>query len=481
MSEPVKAPEFSYALAEHVKISEADEVIEVVSPFYRVTLRHLPAGTRQTMLKLACGPTLSCQIEREILDVDGTDALATFYSYVPYLAQHQMLYFQADGETGESPFATLIPISPSFQYRWLSLSPHRQYRLSRFAFLRRAEDGHFYLESPLSHAKIRLGQPVASVLIHRLGTAITLSELAEVAPDVNESAINSLLGLLVAGDFVISAPPHARFSEDDDQTLMQWEFHDLLFHSRSRLGRHSNPMGGSFRYLHQIPPQPAVKQLQSPYTLLLPQPDMDRVRVTDASLTAIMDARASVRTYGPVPITLDQLSEFLYRVARVKELFSVDDKGDFTKRPYPSGGASYEMEFYLTIDVCAGLERGFYWYDPLNHALSLISPPGPDTEGLLYDAHRSTGWMCRPQVLITLAARFQRVSWKYEGMAYSTILKNVGVLYSTMYLVATAMGLGPCGLGLGDSERFTRLAHTDYLVESSVGEFALGSGPARPA
>jgi SagB-type dehydrogenase family enzyme len=61
------------------------------------------------------------------------------------------------------------------------------------------------------------------------------------------------------------------------------------------------------------------------------------------------------------------------------------------------------------------------------------------------------------------------------SIAYSLILKHVGVVYQTMYLAATAMGLAPCALGCGDSDRFARAAGIDYYVESSVGEFLLGS------
>lgn len=60
-------------------------------------------------------------------------------------------------------------------------------------------------------------------------------------------------------------------------------------------------------------------------------------------------------------------------------------------------------------------------------------------------------------------------------MAYATTLKNVGVLYQTMYLVATAMGLAPCALGGGDSDRFAAAVGSDYYTETSVGEFLLGS------
>ena len=83
------------------------------------------------------------------------------------------------------------------------------------------------------------------------------------------------------------------------------------------------------------------------------------------------------------------------------------------------------------------------------------------------------GAACAPDLLITLTARFQRVAWKYQSLAYALILKNVGVVYQQMYLVATALGLAPCALGTGDTQVFARASGLAYAKESSVGEFAL--------
>jgi SagB-type dehydrogenase family enzyme len=80
-----------------------------------------------------------------------------------------------------------------------------------------------------------------------------------------------------------------------------------------------------------------------------------------------------------------------------------------------------------------------------------------------------------PQVLIVIIARFQPLAWKYESIAYALMLKHVGALYQTMYLVATAMNLAPCGIGRGDSDLFAKAAGCNYYAETSVGEFALGS------
>jgi SagB-type dehydrogenase family enzyme len=81
----------------------------------------------------------------------------------------------------------------------------------------------------------------------------------------------------------------------------------------------------------------------------------------------------------------------------------------------------------------------------------------------------------RLQVLFILTAPFERLSWKYASIAYALILKHVGVVYQTMYLAATAMGLAPCAIGGGDSDLFAHAARTDCYAETSVGEFLLGS------
>jgi SagB-type dehydrogenase family enzyme len=120
---------------------------------------------------------------------------------------------------------------------------------------------------------------------------------------------------------------------------------------------------------------------------------------------------------------------------------------------------------------------GLYHYAPAEHRLYRLS----DLDDRIYTlVGMAAGAAVRndlPDVLVVLAARFQRVSWKYESIAYSVILKDVGVLLQTMYLVATAMGLGPCAVGAGDSELFASIAGTDYYAETSVGEFLLGARP----
>lgn len=235
-------------------------------------------------------------------------------------------------------------------------------------------------------------------------------------------------------------------------------------------------MGASFRFKGKLAPQPTVKS--NPWASVafpLPRPDPTAIAATDPPFTMVLETRRSIRKQNfLLPISMPQLAEFLFRTSRIRYRYPTS-LGEFTSRPYPSGGASYELELYITVNLCAGLERGFYYYDAEAHTLGLIQKPDAEMEALLDEAWVSAAFLCRPQVLITIASRFHRVSWKYSGMAYAAQLKNVGVLYQTFYLVATAMNLAACGLGLGNSARFCRMAGTNYFDEGSIGEFMIGS------
>ncbi len=179
------------------------------------------------------------------------------------------------------------------------------------------------------------------------------------------------------------------------------------------------------------------------------------------------------------PITLAELSQFLDSTARVlsRSNSRVDlDDGGHAARPYPSAGASYELELYLAVDKCEGLARGFYHYDAGGHALVPIGVQTSELEALLARSKNAMGAPATPQILITIAARFGRISWKYSSIAYSLIQKDVGVLMQTLYLMATDMGLGGCAIGVTNIDLFAKMTGIEFHVEGPVGQFAIGRG-----
>jgi SagB-type dehydrogenase family enzyme len=153
----------------------------------------------------------------------------------------------------------------------------------------------------------------------------------------------------------------------------------------------------------------------------------------------------------------------------------------YAARPYPSGGSAYELELYLAVANCEGLVRGFYHYDADGHALMPIDVRPPELEAMLVGAEFAMDASAAPQVLITIAARFARVSWKYSSIAYSLILKDVGVMLQTLYMMATEMGLGGCAIGTTNINLFAKMTGIDFHVEGPVGQFALGRGMGQAA
>jgi SagB-type dehydrogenase family enzyme len=150
---------------------------------------------------------------------------------------------------------------------------------------------------------------------------------------------------------------------------------------------------------------------------------------------------------------------------------------EYAARPYPSGGSAYELELYLAVSNCEGLARGFYHYDAGGHALMPIDARPIELDAMLKAAEFAMDAPAVPQILIIIAARFGRISWKYSSIAYSLILKDVGVLIQTLYMTATDMGLGGCAIGTNNIDLFAKMTGIEFHVEGPVGQFAIGRGP----
>jgi SagB-type dehydrogenase family enzyme len=233
-----------------------------------------------------------------------------------------------------------------------------------------------------------------------------------------------------------------------------------------------------YPFAGELDPEPALAGFPGP-AVALPTPDLAALMAADPPLARVMEERRSIRQFGADPLTAGQLGEFLYRVARVRSAFEVAASDEVfyevTDRPLPAGGAAHDLEFYVTAVRCDGLAPGIYHYRPAEHALTLVTAEPKWVVGMANEAYRCAGAESVPQALITLASRFARLTWKYRGIAHALTLKNVGVAYEAMYLAATAMGLAPCALGHGNAALFSRATGLDPLIESSVGEFLIGT------
>ncbi len=450
----------------------SEDSIEIKMPVInkKLKLDQVTSGIKQAIDFLASSGATEDALADIVIEKDGQHALAKFYYHLMTFAGYRIINYSvvSNGQL----FATLSPNSKFFRFSPAAINPGAKYTLSRYAYLHREHD-EMVVESPLSHGKITLYSREASGIITELAGVQTLEALCNALSELAPDTVFLFLKMLLGAGFACDIKDGKDCPEETD-TLMQWDFHDLLFHARSRFGRHANPYGGTYRFHFQIEPLPVIKPVITENAISLYRPDMKALRQDDHPFTLVLEERKSIREYAKEPITKRQIGEFLFRSARVKQVLRQKYQ-DLSMRPYPGGGAIYELELYLTVNACQGISSGFYHYCPKRHVLEKISSLTKAAVSLLENAQSATGIQELPQILITIAARFQRISWKYESMAYSLTLKHVGVLYQTMYLVATAMDLAPCAIGGGDSDLFARAAGLDYYSETSVGEFLVGS------
>ncbi len=456
------------------------EKLAIQFPTGKWTLDGITPGLLAAFRSLSSGGATLGDLSDIVLGLDHPSVLGRLESSVEQCSKLCLLCYTLVG--GGERLVTVVPMTSSFQFDSKLVTADAHYRLSRFAYCHRQEST-LVLESPLCMARIVLPGRTGAELVAELTQARSYPDLCGAIDGLREETAQLFLSILANAALVTRVHEDGTSVEDVDPALAQWEFHDLLFHSRCRSGRHEYAVGGVYPFLGKIAPLPAVKPQARNNNEILPlyTPDIERLMLEDASLTSVLENRKSIRGYNALSISAEQLGEFLYRVARVRQVTGPDPARsryyEISSRPYPSGGAAYDLEVYVTVNRCDQIPSGIYHYDPLKHQLHKITGYNTNVEELLRNAQFTAALSFRPQVLLTLTSRFQRLSWKYRGLAYATTLKNVGVLYQTMYLVATAMGLAPCALGNGNSSLFTDAIGTDYFVESSVGEFVLGSLP----
>ena len=394
------------------------------------------------------------------------------------LATHGLLEYRFGRSRKGNDLVVIEPQLPDYWPRTQHLRDTDTLVLSRFAYIRR-RGNEMVLESPRAGALFRICNPKLASALALLCTPHQIKQLRrqDSFPGVE------LLAMLVDCQILFKTEgpgDNGLRPTEGDVDLILWDFHDLLFHTRSTEGRHANPLGGLYPYAGLISPLPAIRP-QWPGKKI----DLCRLSTAPVSPTAtLLRQRHSTRGFDDQrPITLAELARFLDGTARVQSTMRNKlDLGDggpvitYALRPYPSGGAAYELEIYLAVDKCAGLARGFYHYDAGGHALVPINVHRNELEALLMGAEFAMGAPAVPQILITVSARFGRISWKYSSIAYSLILKDVGALIQTFYLMATDIGLGGCAIGTVNIDLFAKMTGIEFHVEGPVGQFAIGRG-----
>ena len=393
------------------------------------------------------------------------------------LARQGLLEYRLSSSRDGRDLVVIEPQVPDYWPRRAKLGSRDTVVLSRFAYLRR-RGNEMVLESPRAGALFRIGDPAIAATLATLSQPQKIGQLDPKALSFNLL----LLELLVESQILLKLDAKGgdglRVNEGDGN-LVLWDFHDLVFHTRSTEGRQANPVGAAFTYASAVLPLPAVRPPWPGSKIDLREFGSE----PDSLFPKLLRERHSTRDFDDKhPVTLCELAQFLDTTARVVSEWKSEPHFDggpevtYSTRPYPSAGSAYELELYLAVSNCEGLARGLYHYDAGGHTLVAISASTQQLQALSVAAQFAMDAPGQPQILITIAARFGRVSWKYSSIAYALILKDVGSLIQTFYLAATDMGLGGCAIGTTDIDLFAKMTELELHIEGPVGQFALGRG-----
>lgn len=182
--------------------------------------------------------------------------------------------------------------------------------------------------------------------------------------------------------------------------------------------------------------------------------------ITTLNLATAITTRRSHRRYNTQgKLSLTQLSQLLFLAQGITW-----DEREF--RTVPSSGALYPLEIYPVVHRVEGLQAGLYHHAVQSHRLELVK--AGDLRQPLIKAGLSQDFLGEAQVCFVVSGIFQRTRWKYHERTYRYVLMEAGHLGQNLYLAATALGLGVCGIGAFFDDPLNELLGIDGKKEAAL-------------
>ena len=205
-------------------------------------------------------------------------------------------------------------------------------------------------------------------------------------------------------------------------------------------------------------PQPPLERPAEEGKKVIPLPKGDALVVPKKDLREAIEERISIRAYADIPLTVNELSWLLWATQGVKKVgFAMGSHR--TYRTVPSAGGRHPFETYLAIRSVDGIPSGLYRFLALEHALQEI---------LVQDVSSSIAAICKNQSFITQAAvtfiwvaEAYRTVWRYQNRSYRYIFKDAGHVGQNLYLAASSISCGVCGIGAFDDLALSRYLGID--------------------
>ncbi|WP_298886451.1 SagB family peptide dehydrogenase [uncultured Serinicoccus sp.] len=178
-----------------------------------------------------------------------------------------------------------------------------------------------------------------------------------------------------------------------------------------------------------------------------PMPDLPPGCVSDIS-SVFLSRRSRTPEGGRGLRSSDFLS--MLRLSCRKSLTCAGEEEVKPRGSYASGGALYGIEIFIVVRNVEGLAPGVYFYDAFRDNLWQVGPLSALAKSVLRMAEERLE-SDPPAALLSMFADYRMYGSKYDGIAYSLLLREAGGLAQSIHLACTAFGLSVTPIGMMDN------------------------------
>jgi len=179
------------------------------------------------------------------------------------------------------------------------------------------------------------------------------------------------------------------------------------------------------------------------------------------SLWNALRERRSIREYTSLPLSLKDLSNLLWASQGITEKALAP-----WYRTAPSAGALHPIDTYLIINRLEGVEPGIYFFEVVDFSLTLKR--AGDFSGPIAQAALNQEIAQAAAAVFVWVAVIRRSRQKYRQRAYRYIYLDCGHIAQNLYLAATALGLGCCGIAAIFDDEVNDLVGVDGREETAI-------------
>ncbi len=227
--------------------------------------------------------------------------------------------------------------------------------------------------------------------------------------------------------------------------------------SEPKIGQRFQQETKYYRPSYRSKPLERVPEVSPSRTISLPPPILE----SGPGLWKVLRERRSIRDYSSTPLSLQDLSNLLWATQGITEKALAP-----WYRTAPSAGALHPIDTYLVVNRVEGMEPGIYFFEVIEFSLTMKragSFSGPVAQAALNQEIAQSA-----AVVFVWVAVIQRSRQKYRQRAYRYIYLDCGHIAQNLYLAATALGLGCCGIAAIFDDEVNDLVGVDGQEETAI-------------